>query len=64
MFSQSHFAQTLEQILSTEDCVAEHYDKLLQVVDDTELRLALLALRQDVQRRVRIIHDLLGSLGR
>jgi hypothetical protein len=64
MFSPHHFAQTLEQILSTEDRVAEHYEALLQEVDDSELRLALLALRQDVQRRIRMIHDLLGSLGK
>lgn len=64
MFSRAHFALTLNQLLSTQGRVVEHYESLLQEIENPDLRLEIVALRQEVHRRVRIIHALLGCLGK
>lgn len=62
MFDREHVARALHHLLSREGCVAAHYDTLLEDVEEPRLRLALVALRQDVRRRTRMIRDLLGTL--
>ena len=64
MFSREHFARTLEHVLSSEARVAAHYESVLEEVEDPGLRLALVALRQEVVRRTQILHRLLGRLDR
>jgi hypothetical protein len=63
MADREQVARTLRHLLPREGCVAVHCETLLEAVEDPRLKLARVALRQDVNRRTGMIQELLGTLG-